>query len=186
MHRAGRDPSGATSASPQRPSALQGKSELLAVAKGSKEAVATTAMATALPLRCTRALRMSHTVARRALMWLASAGFRIFWGEAIGSERRMKVVRITVELVEVTRQHSKMSPTSTLRGLGLGETPLRRWEAVTEMGRSQALIRTIATPSQRQTIDRGTTPRLTSVGYTLVTPTGVAKCALNTRPLYAS
>ena len=76
--------------------------------------------------------------------------------------------------------HSKMSPTSTLRGLGLGETPLRRWEAVTEMGRSQALIRTIATPSQRQTIDRGTTPRLTSVGYTLVTPTGVAKCALNT------
>ena len=65
-------------------------------------------------------------------------------------------------------------------GLGLGEMPLRRWEAVTEMGRSQALIRTIATPSQRQTIDRGTTPRLTSVGYTLVTPTGVAKCALNT------
>ena len=62
--------------------------------------------------------------------------------------------------------HSKMSPTSTLRGLGLGETPLRRWEAVTEMGRSQALIRTIVTPSQRQTIDRGTTPRLTSVGYT--------------------
>ena len=59
-----------------------------------------------------------------------------------------------------------MSPTSTLRGLGLGETPLRRWEAVTEMGRSQALIRTIVTPSQRQTIDRGTTLRLTSVGYT--------------------
>ena len=31
--------------------------------------------------------------------------------------------------------HSKMSPTSTstLRGLGLGETALRRWEAVTEM-----------------------------------------------------
>jgi hypothetical protein len=28
------------------------------------------------------------------------------------------------------------------------------------------LIRTIVTPSQRQTIDRGTTPRLTSVGYT--------------------
>jgi hypothetical protein len=52
-------------------------------------------------------------------------------------------------------------------GVGvLGETPLRRWEAVTEMGRLQALIRTIATPSQRQTIDRGTTPRLTSVGYT--------------------
>ena len=73
-----------------------------------------------------------------------------------------------------------MSPTSTLRGLGLGETPLRRWEAVTEMGRSQALIGSIATPSQRRTIDRGTTPRLTSVGYTLVTPTGVAKCALNT------
>jgi len=48
--------------------------------------------------------------------------------------------------------HSKMSPTSTLRGLGLGETPLRRWEAITEMGRSQALIRTIVTPSQRQTI----------------------------------
>ena len=62
--------------------------------------------------------------------------------------------------------HSKMSPTSTLRGLGLGETPLRRWEAVTEMGRSQALIGSIATPSQRRTIDRGTTPRLTSVGYT--------------------
>ena len=62
--------------------------------------------------------------------------------------------------------HSKMSPTSTLRGLGLGETPLRRWEAVTEMGRSQALICSIATPSQRRTIDRGTTPRLTSVGYT--------------------
>ena len=59
-----------------------------------------------------------------------------------------------------------MSPTSTLRGLGLGETPLRRWEAVTEMGRSQALIGSIATPSQRRTIDRGTTPRLTSVGYT--------------------
>ena len=39
-----------------------------------------------------------------------------------------------------------MSPTSTLRGLGLGETPLRRWEAVTEMGRSQALICSIATP----------------------------------------
>jgi hypothetical protein len=33
-------------------------------------------------------------------------------------------------------------------------------------GRSQALIGSIATPSQRQTIDRGTTPRLTSVGYT--------------------
>ena len=45
---------------------------------------------------------------------------------------------------------TEMSPTSTLRGLGLGETPLRRWEAVTEMGRSQALIRTIVTPSQRQ------------------------------------
>ena len=31
--------------------------------------------------------------------------------------------------------HSKMSPTSTstLRGLGLGETALRRWEAATEM-----------------------------------------------------
>jgi hypothetical protein len=103
--------------------------------------------------------------------------------EAIGSERRPTVVRITVELVEVTRQgrregtrcrsdliplcpHSKMSPTSTLRGLGLGETPLRRWEAVTEMGRSKALIGSIATPSQRRTIDRGTTPRLTSVGYT--------------------
>jgi hypothetical protein len=34
------------------------------------------------------------------------------------------------------------------------------------MGRSQALIRTIVTPSQRQAIDRGTTPGLTSVGYT--------------------
>ena len=34
------------------------------------------------------------------------------------------------------------------------------------MGRSQALIGSIATPSQRRTIDRGTTPRLTSVGYT--------------------
>jgi hypothetical protein len=50
--------------------------------------------------------------------------------------------------------HSKMSPTSTLRGLGLGETPLRRWEAVTEMGRSQALIGSIhrdavATPNYR-------------------------------------
>ena len=58
-------------------------------------------------------------------------------------------------------------------GLGLGEMPLRRWEAVTEMGRSQALIRTIATPSQRQTIDRGTTPRL--LHHRSVTPTGVAK-----------
>jgi hypothetical protein len=28
------------------------------------------------------------------------------------------------------------------------------------------LICSIATPSQRRTIDRGTTPRLTSVGYT--------------------
>jgi hypothetical protein len=28
------------------------------------------------------------------------------------------------------------------------------------------LIGSIATPSQRRTIDRGTTPRLTSVGYT--------------------
>ena len=27
------------------------------------------------------------------------------------------------------RTYTKMSPTSTLRGLGLGETPLRRWEA---------------------------------------------------------
>ncbi len=35
------------------------------------------------------------------------------------------------------------------RGLGLGETPLRRWEAVTEMGRSQAWIRTIVTPWAR-------------------------------------
>jgi hypothetical protein len=60
-----------------------------------------------------------------------------------------------------SKLNSKMSPTSTLRGLGLGETPLRRWEAVTEMGRSQALIRTIATPSQRQTIDRGMTDRQT-------------------------
>jgi len=34
------------------------------------------------------------------------------------------------------------------------------------MGRSKALIGSIATPSQRRTIDRGTTPRLTSVGYT--------------------
>ena len=49
-------------------------------------------------------------------------------------------------------------------GLGLGEMPLRRWEAVTEMGRSQALIRTIATPSQRQTIDRGTTHASSYIG----------------------
>jgi len=32
----------------------------------------------------------------------------------------------------------------------LGETPLRRWEAVTEMGRSRALIRTIVTPWARR------------------------------------
>jgi hypothetical protein len=70
--------------------------------------------------------------------------------------------------------HSKMSPTSTLRGLGLGETPLRRWEAVTEMGRSQALIRTIATPSQRQTIDR-TIAVQRLVLHRSATPTGVAK-----------
>jgi len=82
------------------------------------------------------------------------------------------------------------------RGLGLGETPLRRWEAVTVGVRSRAppitkarrhnaklghwggvyRIRSVAsvhesafTKARRHNaklIYRGTTPRLTSVGYT--------------------
>ena len=71
--------------------------------------------------------------------------------------------------------HSKMSPTSTLRGLGLGETPLRRWEAVTEMGRSQALIRTIVTPSQRQRPNSIDIAVQRLVLHRSVTPSGVAK-----------
>ena len=42
-------------------------------------------------------------LALRLARWLG-AGDRALWLEAIGSERRPTVVRITVELVEVTRQ----------------------------------------------------------------------------------
>jgi hypothetical protein len=107
-----------------------------------------------------------------------------------------------VVLVEVTRQgrregtrcrsdliplcpHSKMSPTSTLRGLGLGETPLRRREAVTvwvcPIGIASVDRSHRTTPSQRQTIDRGI-QRL--VLHRSATPTagGVAKESRRTPP----
>jgi len=56
--------------------------------------------------------------------------------------------------------HSKMSPNLNARGLGLGETPLGRW-----VGYRGSVIVSVdhrEPPPQRRTIDRGTSPRLTS------------------------